>query len=257
MKISIITVVYNREKTIKDCINSVLCQTHKNVEYIVIDGLSNDGTIEILKSYGDNIDRFISEKDNGLYHAMNKGIEIATGEIIGFLHSDDLYYNDSVLSSIASKFENNPSLDACYGDMVYVSEINTSRIIRYWKSSPFVQGSFSKGWSPPHPTFFVSRNIYKKLGGFSLNYNIASDVELMMRYLEVNKINAEYCHQLWIKMRLGGISNKKSINVVKQNLEVLDALKYHNLPKNILTFVSCKLLSRIKQYVQRPTNSPN
>ena len=251
MKISIITVVYNREKTIKDCINSVLCQTHKNIEYIVIDGLSNDGTIEIIKSFGDNIDRFISEKDDGLYHAMNKGIEIATGEIIGFLHSDDLYYNDDVLSNIANKFENNPLLDACYGDMLHVSKINTSRIIRYWKSNPFVPGSFSKGWSPPHLSFFVKHEIYKKYGSFNTMYAISSDVDLMIRFLEVHRINSEYIPQILIKMRYGGISTNLK-NLFKQNLEVLHALERNNLPKNFFIFFIQKIVSRFMQIIKRP-----
>ena len=257
MKISIITVVRNNSATIKQAIESVLNQTYTNIEYIVIDGDSTDGTLEIVKNYRDKIDILLSEKDYGLYDAMNKGIDNATGDIIGFLHSDDLFYDDNVITNVIKNFKKNSSLDACYADLIYVDKFDISKTIRYWKSNQFIPGTFSRGWSPPHPTFFVSRNIYKKLGGFSLNYNIASDIELMMRYLEVYKIKAEYCHQLWIKMRLGGISNKNSTNVVRQNLEVLDALKYHNLPKNILTFVSYKLLSRIKQRFERPTNSPN
>lgn len=254
MKISIITVVRNNSETIRQAIESVLNQTYDNLEYVVIDGKSTDGTLEILKTYNDKIDVLLSEKDRGIYEAMNKGIDNATGDIIGFLNSDDLYYDKDVLANVIKKFKQNPLLEACYADLIYVNRFDTSQIIRYWKSNQFVSGTFSRGWSPPHPTFFVRSNIYKKLGGFNLKYDIASDVELMMRFLEVNKINVEYCHQLWVKMRLGGISNKRLGNIIKQNLEVLDALKNHNLSKSSLTFIFCKLLSRFKQYLKKPTN---
>ena len=254
MKISIITVVYNNDQTIKDCMDSVLSQTHNDIEYIVIDGLSSDRTVDIIKSYGNRVDKFISEKDNGLYHAMNKGIELATGDIIGFLHSDDFYSDTEVLSDIVNKFIRNPLLDACYGDLIYTNQYDTSRVIRYWKSNKFIPGSFSKGWSPPHPTFFVKYQIYKKFGSFDTRYNISSDIDLMMRFLEVHKINVEYIPQILVKMRIGGISNKGLKNLFNQNLEVLSALKSHNLPKNIFTFFINKLVSRLMQFFQRPSN---
>ena len=191
MKISIITVSYNSENFIESCINSLINQSYKNIEYITIDGLSTDNTLKIIKKYSKYISAIISEPDKGIYDAMNKGIKIAKGEIIGFLHSDDLYTNNNVLSKVADIFRENPSLDACYADLMYVKQSDTSRIVRYWESSKFVLGSFSKGWSPPHPTFFVRRSVYERFGDFNLNYPIVSDVELMMRFLEINKIKTE------------------------------------------------------------------
>jgi glycosyltransferase involved in cell wall biosynthesis len=251
MKISIITVVRNNEATIKETIDSVLSQTHKDIEYIVVDGASTDGTVEIVSSYGNKINKFISEQDMGLYDAINKGIDLATGDVVGILHSDDLYLDPEVLSKVSSEFVNNSSLDACYSDMVYVDRHNSSRIVRYWKTSKFIPGSFAKGWSPPHPTFFVNRKIYEKLGSYNLKYSIASDTELMMRLLEVHKINVTYIPQLWVKMRMGGISTDIR-NLLKQNKEVLTALETHNLSKNIFIFFVSKIISRIKQLIQRP-----
>tara|TARA_B100001059_G_scaffold233104_1_gene272374 strand:- start:348 stop:1127 length:780 start_codon:yes stop_codon:yes gene_type:complete len=251
MKISIITVVRNNKETIKDAIESVLFQEYENIEYIIIDGNSTDGTVEIIKKYGNKIDNFVSEKDNGLYDAMNKGINMATGDIVGFLNSDDLYVDRYVLSKVASEFNANHSLDACYADLVYVDHGSTSKAIRYWKSSKFTLGLFSKGWSPPHPTFFVNRRVYKKFGNFNIQYHIASDIELMIRFLEVHKIDVSYIPQILVKMRYGGISNKNIKNMINLNQEILDALERHNLPKNIFVFFFYKLISRAKQFLNR------
>ena len=251
MKISIITVVRDGAATINDAVDSVLNQTHKDLEYIVVDGASSDGTKDILRSYGNKIDKLISEQDMGLYDAMNKGIGLATGEIIGFLHCDDLYIDNEVLSKVSIEFENNSSLDACYSDLIYTHKLNTSKIIRYWKSSKYIPGSFSKGWSPPHPTFFVNRKIYEKFGTFDLQYSISSDTDLMIRLFEVHKINAVYIPQLWVKMRMGGISTRIK-NLVRQNKEVLSALDKHNLPINIFIFFAHKIISRAIQLFQRP-----
>ena len=251
MKISIITVVRNNKETIRDAIESVLSQNYENVKYIIIDGNSIDGTVEIIRSYANKIDKFVSEKDNGLYDAMNKGINIADGDIIGFLNSDDLYIDSDVLSKVAREFIAQPSLDACYADLVYVDHGSTSRVIRYWKSSKFSLGLFSKGWSPPHPTFFVSRRVYEKFGNFNIQYHIASDIELMIRFLEVYKIDVKYIPQLLVKMRYGGISNKSIKNMLNLNQEILGALDYHNLPKNIFIFFIYKIISRVKQFLNR------
>jgi len=254
MKISIITVSYNSENFIESCINSLINQSYKNIEYIVIDGSSKDNTLKIIKKYSKYISRIISEPDKGIYDAMNKGIKIAKGEIIGFLHSDDLYANNKVLSKVAAIFRENSSLDACYADLVYVRQKDTSRIVRYWKSSKFILGSFSKGWSPPHPTFFVRRSVYERFGDFNLNYPIVSDVELMMRFLEINRIQTFYLNEIWIKMRVGGLSNKNFKSILEQNLDVLRALCHHHLDNNMIIFFINKITSRIKQFFQRPSN---
>ena len=247
LKISIITVSFNSEKTIKTTLNSVLSQDFKNIEHIIVDGKSTDNTIPIIRKYS-HIKKIVSEPDNGIYDAMNKGIKIATGDIIGFLNSDDFIANDFVLSRVATTFANNPTLDGCYADLIYTDKNDISKNIRYWKSNNFVSGLFSKGWCPPHTTFFVKRSIYEKFGNFNLSYSIASDVELMMRFLEIQKIQVCYIPEVWIKMRTGGTTNKNLKNILKQNMEVLKALKGHNLFYNFFIFFVYKIFSRSLQF---------
>ena len=163
MKITIITVVRNNKDMISDAIESVRSQTYKDTEYIVVDGASTDGTTEIVNSHLNKIDKFVSAHDNGLYDAMNKGIQMATGDIIGFLNSDDFYANDTVLSEVAKEFSANSNLDACYADLIYTDKSTSKKSIRYWKSGNFIPGSFSKGWSPPHPTFLYIEEYMKNL----------------------------------------------------------------------------------------------
>ena len=254
MKISIITVTYNSAKFINDCLKSVKTQNYDNIEHIVVDGNSADETLPLLNSKRDQIKELISEPDKGVYDAMNKGIKIATGEVIGFLNSDDFYANNKIISKVASVFNNNSSIDACYADLVYTQQMDTSKVIRYWKSNKFIAGSFSKGWRPPHPTFFARSSVYKRFGQFNLDYSISADYELMMRFLEIYKINVHYIPELWVKMRVGGLSNKSHKNILKQNQEDLNALKKHNLYKNIYIFFTCKIFSRIKQFFSRPNN---
>ena len=249
LKISIITVSFNSEETIKTTLNSVLNQNFKNIEHIIIDGKSTDNTIQIVKKYS-HIKKIVSEPDNGIYDAMNKGIKIATGDIIGFLNSDDFFANDNVLSRVASTFINNSNLQGCYADLIYTDKKDISKTIRYWKSNNFVSGLFSKGWCPPHTTFFVKRSIYEKFGNFNLSYSIASDVELMMRFLEIHKIQVCYMPEVWIKMRSGGTTNKNLKNILKQNMEILDALKSHNLFYSFFIFFINKFFSRSLQYLK-------
>ena len=231
---------------------SIKSQTHKDIEHIVIDGASTDKTISLLKSKQNKPDSLVSEPDKGIYDAMNKGIMLAKGDIIGFLNSDDLYANNSVISKVANLFKQRPEIEACYSDLVYVDKINTSKIIRYWKSSEFILGSFSKGWCPPHPTFFVRRSVYEKFGSFDVSYQLASDIDLMMRFLEIKKVKSCYIPEVLIKMRMGGQSNNSFKNILKQNLEVFQALKKHNIPNNFIIFFIYKIISRFKQFVQRP-----
>ena len=184
---------------------------------------------------------------------MNKGLKIAKGEVIGFLHSDDIYENADILSKVANVFKKNASLDACYADLIYV-KTNISKIVRYWKSNKFIVGSFSKGWSPPHPTFFVRRSVYERYGNFNLKYSVVSDVELMMRLMEVHNIKTQHFNEIWIRMRLGGLSNKNFKSILNQNQDILKALMSHNLKSNIIIFVISKILLRLKQFFQRPKN---
>lgn len=251
IKISIITVVYNRANVIECALNSFQSQTYPHKEHVIIDGASTDGTLEILNANKRKFDILVSEQDQGIYHAMNKGISKATGDVIGILNSDDFYATPDVLTKIVSAFEDE-TLDACYGDLCYVNPKNINHVARYWKSSNHRPGMFSRGWCPPHPSFFVRRRIYDQLGGFNLNYRIASDVELMMRFMEKGVIKSKYIPEVLVKMRLGGITNNNFFNIFRQNYEVLLALKKNGIYANPLTFFACKLASRWIQKMTRP-----
>ena len=234
-----------------DCLNSVASQSYNNIEHIVIDGASTDGTLSLLNSKKDQLSTLVSESDDGIYDAMNKGIKLAKGNIIGFLNSDDFYANNEVISRVVSEFKKEPSLDACYADLIYVNQSNTSKIVRNFKSSEFKQGLFSKGWCPPHPTFFVRRSVYERYGNFDLNYRIASDVDLMMRFLEIHKIKSFYIPEVWVKMRMGGTTNKNFKNIWAQNQEVLSSFDKNGLSVNLIIFFIYKIFSRFKQFFTR------
>lgn len=174
MKISIITVVFNNKPHIEACIQSVLGQTYRNIEYIVIDGASTDGTLALIKKYGDRISKWISEADNGIYDALNKGLVLATGDVVGFLHSDDIYAHDGVVGRVVSEMEEH-NVDSCYGDLLYVHKDNPEKVIRYWRASPYRPGLFERGWMPPHPTFFARKGVYERFGYFNTDFKIAAD----------------------------------------------------------------------------------
>ncbi|MEK7149424.1 MAG: glycosyltransferase family 2 protein [Patescibacteria group bacterium] len=248
MKISIITVCYNSAKTIKQAIKSVLSQTYSNIEYIVIDGGSTDGTLEIINKYRDKIAKFVSEPDKGIYDAMNKGLKLATGDIIGILNSDDFYTDEFVLEKVAKKFEETNS-DCLWGDLVYVDRNNIGKIIRFWKSSEYREGKFKMGWHPPHPTFFARKEIYNKYGLFNLNFKIAADIEIMLRFLEKFKISSAYIPEILIKMRTGGTSAKNIKNIIKANVETYRAWKVNGLKINPL-WVLLKPLSKVLQLIK-------
>jgi glycosyltransferase involved in cell wall biosynthesis len=252
LKISIITVTFNSELYIADCLASVEAQKYHNIEHIVIDGGSTDKTTSIVKKFP-HIKKIVSEPDEGIYDAMNKGISFATGGIIGFLNSDDFYTNNEVISSIVKKFESDLSLDACYADLIYVDQLNVSKTIRYFKSCKFKEKLFSKGWCPPHPTFFVRQSVYERFGKFDLTYNIASDVDLMMRFLEKYKIKSLYTPNVWVKMRMGGTTNKNLKNIWLQNKEILNSLNSNGLTVNPIRFFGYKIISRLFQFFKRPS----
>ena len=210
-KVSIITVVFNNREMIKDAISSVLNQTYKNIEYIVIDGLSEDGTVDVIESYGAKITKFISEKDDGIYDAMNKGIALATGDIVGILNSDDFYIDDKVIEKIVKEFENN-KIDSVYADLIFVKPEELERTVRYYDSSYFNPEKFAYGWMPAHPTFFVKKWVYDKYGVFRTDLIIAADFDLLLRFLYTQKISYSYLQEVLVKMRLGGVSTSfKSI----------------------------------------------
>ncbi len=237
MKISIITVVWNNKKTIKYAIDSVLNQTYKNIEYIIIDGASTDGTINIVKSYGDKISKFISEPDKGLYDAMNKGITLATGDIVGILNSDDFYIDNFVIEKVVQKFEEK-KVDSVFTDLVFVKPENLDKTVRYYDSSKFNPSKFAYGWMPAHPTFFVKREIYEKYGVFKLDYKIAADYEILVRFLEKYKISYFYMNEVIIKMRIGGISTSGLKSNYILNKEIIRACKENGIKTNWLKVLS-------------------
>ncbi len=218
MTISIITVCYNSEKTIQKTIESVLSQTYPEIEYIIIDGKSTDKTLQLLSRYKNRISKIISEKDNGIYDALNKGITIAKGEIVGILHSDDYFSNELVISKIAEIF-NKKKTDALYSDLQYVSKDKPEKIIRNWVAGIFKKGIFKKGWMPPHPTFYVKRELFNKYGNYNTNFIFASDYELMLRFIHKHEIKLEYLPEVTVKMRVGGKGNVTFVNRIKANAE--------------------------------------
>lgn len=209
MKVSIITVVWNNAKTIKDAIDSVLSQTYKNIEYIVIDGASSDGTVEIVQSYGDKISKFVSEKDRGLYDAMNKGIALAAGDVVGILNSDDFYIDEIVIERVVKEFKEK-QVDSVYADLVFVKPENLDKTVRYYDSSHFNPAKFAYGWMPAHPTFFVKREIYEKYGVFRTDLKIGADFDILARFLYTHKISYSYMKEVLVKMRVGGVSTSFS-----------------------------------------------
>lgn len=248
MKISIITSVYNNETTIKDAIESVINQTYQDIEYVIVDGASSDGTVEIIKSYGDKITTFVSEPDKGIYDGLNKGIGLATGDIVAFLHSDDLYATDSIVEQIAQEFKDDSSLDGVYGDLIYTPKDNTSKVLRYWKSKEFDKSLLKKGWMPAHPTLFLKRSVYEKYGKFDLGFKIAADYDFMLRILS-DGIKVKYIPQVLYKMRVGGESNKSIKNILLKSKEDLKAIKQNKVGGFYTLLI--KNLSKIKQFINQ------
>lgn len=248
MKISIITVVYNNEKTIKDAIQSVLGQTYKNIEYVIIDGSSKDNTVNLINEYKEKLGYFISEKDSGLYDAMNKGIQACTGDVIGILNSDDLYQDFGVLATVMEQFNNDPELDILYGDLVYVKSHDTNKVVRNWKSKAYYNNFFENANVPPHPSLFVRSNVYKEAGLFDLQYKLAADYELMLRMFKKHNFKSKYINRLIIKMRLGGATNQSFTNIVNQNKEILKAWKNNGLQAPFY-LMPLRIFMRLLQFV--------
>ena len=247
MKISIITITYNSAETVEDTIQSVLSQDYPNVEYIIIDGASNDDTMAIVERYRSSISVILSEPDKGIYDAMNKGVLRATGDVIGILNSDDFYADSRVLSDIAARMRDTDS-DGCYADLVYVDRNETSRIVRTWKSGPYSHGRFLNGWMPPHPTFFVKRSVYDALGIYSTQLRSSADYELMLRFVHKHKISLSYLPRVITHMRAGGQSNVTLRNRWKANREDRLAWKMNGIQPGLLTLVR-KPLSKLLQYL--------
>ncbi|MDF9798340.1 UDP-N-acetylmuramyl pentapeptide phosphotransferase/UDP-N-acetylglucosamine-1-phosphate transferase/glycosyltransferase involved in cell wall biosynthesis [Catalinimonas alkaloidigena] len=233
MKVSIITVVYNNAATIATSIESVLNQNYEDIEYIVVDGQSTDGTQDIIQQYANDIQVFISEEDEGLYDALNKGMALASGDVIGILHADDIFYSKNSVAEVVKGFRDNKT-DCIYGDLVYVERENTDAIIRNWKSGEYECSKFLNGWMPPHPTFYIRKTCYQQYGGYDTAFNCSADYEFMLRYLYKNKIEAGYVNKTLVKMRIGGISNSTLKGRLKANREDVLAWEKNNISPNPL-----------------------
>lgn len=273
--ISIITVCFNSVKTIQDTLNSVLNQDYPNIDYIVVDGGSTDGTMEILISYqhsaiksqiesfavpninGTNINsgylklsndrfKFISEPDLGLYDALNKGIKMTIGEVVGFLHSDDYFTNNSVISEIAHKFKDS-NINGVYGDLQYVDNSSgNEKVVRHWCSGAFKREALKWGWLPPHPTLYLHRSVYEKIGGFELSYKISADTDYMLRVLSKKHLNFAYIPEVLVKMRVGGTSRPSFSNQWRKWLEDYRIYKNNSIGGVISVF--CKNVRKFRQF---------
>lgn len=233
MKISIVTVVYNCAQTIQGCIESVLNQDYDDVEYIVVDGASKDGTVDVIRQYEGRIAKFVSEKDKGIYDAMNKGIKMATGDVVGILNADDFFYSTNALSKVAAAFKANQNLDATIADIVFVNETNT-RVLRHYSAKKWRPAKFAWGFMPPHPSFFCKRKMFDKLGYYKTDYKIAADYELLIRFLYVNKIRYKYLPIITTRMRMGGVSTKNLNSIITLNKEIKRACYENHLGTNFV-----------------------
>lgn len=249
--ISVVTVCFNSAQHIGAALSSVDSQSMTDWEHLVVDGASCDDTLGVVATYQHAARRVVSEPDKGIYDAMNKGLHLARGEVIGYLNSDDFYPSPDVLAQVAAAFAD-PDVDAVYGDLCYVRQNQPESIVRYWRSSPFKPGMFSRAWCPPHPTMFIRRSVYERLGGYNIQFPIAADMELMSRYLEVHRIHARYIGQVLVHMRMGGTTNKSLKNILQQNREIWRALAIHHLNPSLPSFVLHKLMARACQFLGRP-----
>jgi len=252
MRFSIITICYNPGPELKTAMESVLAQQDASIEYILVDGGSTDGTVERIKSYGNRISTFVSEPDKGLYDALNKGVKLATGDVIGFVHADDLYPSNDVLATLAEAFA--AGADAVYGDLEYVDRADTARVIRYWKSGPYHPSRLKYGWMPPHPTLFLKREFYEQArlpNGqyFDTSFTCAADYDFMMRLLSQQTISVAYLPAVLVKMRVGGVSNRSLKHMIRKSREDYFAMKRNHIGG--LGTLIAKNLSKLPQLLAR------
>lgn len=248
MKISLITVTYNSARYLQNAIQSVCHQDYPNIEYIIIDGGSTDETLSIIEQNSSCISKWISEKDNGMYDAINKGMKMATGDVIGILNSDDMLATKDVISKIAACFKEQ-KVDSIFGDLIYVDAEETSKIHRFWKGMSYNRSSFNLGWMPAHPTFYIRREIVEQLGGYETHYFSASDFELMTRYLYKHRISSYYLPELIVKMRKGGMSNGSFKKRIRANRRDYLALKRNEVPFPFVVSI-IKPLRKLPQYIK-------
>ncbi|MCU0321386.1 MAG: glycosyltransferase [Chitinophagaceae bacterium] len=246
MKVSIITATYNSASTVADTLESVKVQTYGHIEHIIVDGLSKDNTLALVQA-SSNVSKVISEKDNGIYDAMNKGIAITSGDIIGILNSDDFFAHENVVKEVVELFEST-GCDAVYGNLIFVHPENPKKILRKWIAGGYDVNLFLKGWMPPHPTFFVRKSVYNQLGTFNTSLKSSADYELLLRFLYMHKIKVEYLHDVLVHMRSGGQSTKSLSNRIKAHKEDYLAWRLNNLTPKWYTLM-LKPVRKIKQFL--------
>ena len=247
MKLTLITATFNSASTIKTCLDSVVFQNYNDLEYLIIDGKSSDDTLNIVKDYQQKYPyiKLISEKDYGIYDALNKGLKLTTGDVVGFVHSDDLLANNHIISDIVSKLQNE-QLDGVYGDLQYVDKVDLNKLIRLWKSCAFKLSLLKQGWMPAHPTLFLKKEVYEKHGLFDLTYKIAADYDFILRVFKDNSLKFGYLPKVFTKMRVGGASNRSIKNIIQKTKEDYRAISSNQLG-GILTIIR-KNTSKIKQF---------
>ncbi len=247
MKVSIITVVYNRASTIEQAIQSVLTQTYNNIEYIIVDGSSTDGTMELVNKYKEQIAVVVSEKDKGMYDALNKGITLATGDIVGILHADDEFADQTIIKHVVHLFQTNKNTDCVYGDVGFVKEGAPNKIVRYYSSAQFKPSLFKYGFMPAHPTFFCYKKHFEQHGLYRTDMDIAADFDLLVRFLKINNLNSIYLAKMLVKMNLGGKSTNGISSTIKINKEIKQILKEHKLPSGYLRLYARYFL-KVQEY---------
>jgi len=246
LNLSIITATYNASKTLPDCLECIAKQSIQ-VEHILIDGASTDGTMKLLDSNREQLAHIVSEPDKGIYDAMNKGLKLSSGEVVGILNADDFYPSDNTLEKVLAVFDN-PEIEACYGDLVYVDGQNPDRVVRFWRSGHFDLNKFYWGWMPPHPTFFVRRSVYESFGFFNLDLGSAADYEIMLRFMLKHQLKVAYIPEVLVHMRTGGVSNMSLRNRLKANQMDRMAWKVNELKPYPWTLIA-KPLRKLKQWV--------
>ncbi len=239
--------VYNAEDTIADTIASVKAQDYQNLEHILIDGASTDNTMRIVNQHAAHFSHIVSEPDQGIYHAMNKGIELAGGDVIGILNSDDIYQDETVLTQVAETL-GDVQYDACYADLVYVKHDDMTKVVRNWKSREYQTGLCWQGWMPAHPTLFLRSSVYQTVGTFNTRLHYQADLEFCARLFEIHKISSCYVPKLWVRMRMGGVTNGSINTILRGNWESYLALRKLGLKRNPLSYFFIKFSSRIVQY---------
>jgi glycosyltransferase involved in cell wall biosynthesis len=249
LKVSVITVCRNSAATIRDTLESIAAQDHPDLEHLVIDGASTDGTIEIVRAHGSRVARFVSEPDRGMYDSMNKGLRLASGEVVGFLHSDDMLAATSTVSEIVAAFRATDA-ECVFGDLDVVHPRDTARVLRRWRAGPHRRGALPRGWYPPHPTLYIRRSVLDEVGAFDERYRIAADMDHMLRLFEVRGVRSHYLQRVIVRMRAGGLSNRSLRNIWRANVETWRSLHRHGFRVGPW-FIGRKILRKIPQLFVR------